>query len=358
LESETLQPPEIAAPQLPPTPAPPAEHAVEFTATWQEYFRIWIVNLALTVATLGIYSAWAKVRRKRYFYEHTLLDGEPFEYRGRPIAILKGRVIAVVAVAITYGTGHFAPALLWAVALCAVFVVPWLVVRSFAFNAYSSAYRNIRFHFRGRYWKCWRIMLGYGVLTIVTFGLGYAFLKTRLTEFIVRNHAFGTTSFDMPDLKKTFFSAYGRMIGLGFVTGVAVGFLTAFVISQTHARPNSAIAWGLNAVSYTLYLGIFAYIRSRILNYTWNQATLGTIRFRSTLRARELFAIYVVNVVAILATLGLAAPWAVVRTLRYRAEHLAVLAGESLDSHVAAEALGVAAVGEEVGEMLDVDFSI
>ena len=33
-----------------------------FTGQGAEYFRIWIVNLALTVATLGIYSAWAKVR--------------------------------------------------------------------------------------------------------------------------------------------------------------------------------------------------------------------------------------------------------------------------------------------------------
>jgi len=36
---------------------------VEFTAGAGEYFRIWIVNLALTIVTLGVYSAWAKVRR-------------------------------------------------------------------------------------------------------------------------------------------------------------------------------------------------------------------------------------------------------------------------------------------------------
>jgi uncharacterized membrane protein YjgN (DUF898 family) len=38
----------------------------EFRGTGGEYFRIWIVNLLLTILTLGIYSAWAKVRQLRY----------------------------------------------------------------------------------------------------------------------------------------------------------------------------------------------------------------------------------------------------------------------------------------------------
>ena len=65
----------------------------EFRATGSEYFRIWIVNLLLTIVTLGIYSAWAKVRRLRYFYGSTLLDGHSFEYHGKPLAILKGRLV-------------------------------------------------------------------------------------------------------------------------------------------------------------------------------------------------------------------------------------------------------------------------
>src|SRR5216117_1580348 len=51
----------------------------EFTGTAAEYFRIWIVNLFFTLATLGIYSAWAKVRKRRYFYGSTRLDGDSFE---------------------------------------------------------------------------------------------------------------------------------------------------------------------------------------------------------------------------------------------------------------------------------------
>lgn len=49
--------------------APPYFHTpFRFTGNGREYFRIWIVNTLLTILTLGIYSAWAKVRKKRYIY--------------------------------------------------------------------------------------------------------------------------------------------------------------------------------------------------------------------------------------------------------------------------------------------------
>src|SRR5512132_4595905 len=77
--------------------APSAAVPLQFTGQAGEYFKIWIVNLCLSVVTLGIYSAWAKVRRKRYFYGSTLLQGSSFEYLGNPVAILKGRLIVLAA---------------------------------------------------------------------------------------------------------------------------------------------------------------------------------------------------------------------------------------------------------------------
>src|SRR6187549_2650949 len=76
---------------VPPTPKPLVR--ISFEADGAEYFRIWITNVALTVVTLGIYSAWAKVRRQQYFYRTTRLDGSSFDYHGQPLAILKGRLV-------------------------------------------------------------------------------------------------------------------------------------------------------------------------------------------------------------------------------------------------------------------------
>ena len=69
--------------------------SLEFKGSGSEYFKIWIVNLFLSILTLGIYSAWAKVRRKRYLYGNTSVKGASFEYHASPLTILKGRLIAV-----------------------------------------------------------------------------------------------------------------------------------------------------------------------------------------------------------------------------------------------------------------------
>jgi Zn-dependent protease with chaperone function len=71
----------------------PSRILFEFKGNGSEYFRIWVVNILLSVVTLGIYSAWAKVRRKQYFYGNTRVNGAGFEYLGSPAKILKSRLI-------------------------------------------------------------------------------------------------------------------------------------------------------------------------------------------------------------------------------------------------------------------------
>jgi len=65
-----------------------------------EYFKIWIVNILLTILTLGIYAAWATVRNNRYFYSNLYLDDNNFRYLAEPIQILKGRLIAIAVLVI------------------------------------------------------------------------------------------------------------------------------------------------------------------------------------------------------------------------------------------------------------------
>ena len=79
---------------------------IRFSGSAGEYFKIWIVNIALTVVTLGIYSPWAKVRKLRYFYTNTSLEDGHFDYHANPKAILYGRLIAVGMLVIYYATGN------------------------------------------------------------------------------------------------------------------------------------------------------------------------------------------------------------------------------------------------------------
>lgn len=124
-------------------------HRLSFSGSGKEYFGIWIVNVLLTIITLGIYSAWAKVRRNRYFYGNTVLLGRAFEYHAKGKQILIGRVI-VFAYLIFYNVMlTFVPIAGIILALLLVVFVPWLVVRGLRFSARVTSYRNVRFDFVG-----------------------------------------------------------------------------------------------------------------------------------------------------------------------------------------------------------------
>ena len=338
-------------------------YPIEFTADTGEYFRIWIVNLALTIITLGIYSAWAKVRKRRYFYGHTRIDGEGFEYRANPVAILKGRLIAVAVFAAFYAVNRYAPLYVWVLYLVLLVVGPWLAVRSLAYNAYNSAYRNVRFAFSGTYGACFKIVLGYGLLTAVTLGLGFPFLKRRLVQFAMDNHSYGATPFALAEgFKKPFVRPYFVVFGVSVLLGVA---LLAFFVATGATAPgrgeHARILQASLIAVVLFYAAIFfqiAYIRARTMNAVWNHLGVGPVRFESALRARDLLWLYFSNLVVLALTIGLAAPWATVRTARYRAAKTTVVAAGSLDSFAQAQAQSLGAAGEEIGEMFGFDIAL
>jgi uncharacterized membrane protein YjgN (DUF898 family) len=338
------------------------QYPLEFTGKAGEYFRIWIVNLALTIVTLGIYSAWAKVRKKRYFYGHTWIDGENFDYHGQPIAILKGRLIAVALLAIYSLAEHISPLLKVGAFVALLFAVPWLVVRSAAFNAYNSAYRNVRLHFDGTYTQALGIVIGYGFLTVITLGLFYPAFRARLARFIASHHLYGTARFSIGPLTRgfygIFFRASGLLIGGGFLLGAAVAGVFAGAMRGAVPSTFGPSMFGAIAGGYALYLLVYAYVRARTTNLIWNEITVGPASFLCILRARDLAWIYVTNIFSVIVTLGLATPWAVVRTMRYRASKMRVLATGGLERFVAAEAKQVSAAGEAVGEIFDIDFGL
>ncbi len=57
-------------------------HTIEYVGTRGELMPIVLMNLLLTILTLGIYHFWAKTNIRKYLWDKTRFDGEPFEYTG------------------------------------------------------------------------------------------------------------------------------------------------------------------------------------------------------------------------------------------------------------------------------------
>jgi uncharacterized membrane protein YjgN (DUF898 family) len=185
--------PSLTLDEPPPPPPPPAAapqeaasdepvtHRLKFVGSGSDYFRIWIVNLLLTIVTLGIYSAWAKVRREQYFHRNTLLDNSGFDYHGNPVAILKGRAIAWILLLGLWYVDQWQHEFYFYALLALLPLLPWLLVRSFAFRARNTSYRGLRFNFHGTYLGLCKILIGYALLVIAA-SWAMQFASERLWE--------------------------------------------------------------------------------------------------------------------------------------------------------------------------------
>lgn len=359
----------------------------EFNGKAMAYFRIWIVNLCLTLITFGIFSAWAKVRKKRYVYSHTRLDGTPFQYLAQPIPILKGRLIAAIGFALYYLATHFFGFLMPYVLGAGLILAPWVIVRSAAFNARYSAFRNMTFHFDGRYFGAAKTIYVWGLVPLFAVGMMFIpsmmtglkkiniivgivfiaiafsgsvyfpFWMRRFKHFIVTHTAYGNQKGKFSATGGQFFKIYFKaglfMLGIGILAAIFGGVLTVVMKNKT---------WGTAVIipilMYVGYIFSFAYVRANRGNLVWNSIRLGPIRFHSTLNWWELMKLYISNAIGIIFSLGLLIPWAIIRTLKYRIDHLQAIQLGELAQFQGTKMDAVGAAGAETLDFFDVDLSL
>ena len=151
-----------------------------------------------------MYSAWAKVRRNKYFYNNTFIENVGFDYHAKPISILKGRLIAVVLLVVA----AINPILQSLVFLLIFIALPWLVVRGSIFNSRNSSHRGLRFDFIGTVGKAVGVFIGLPLLTVITFGLAAPYAAHEKNQFLMNNHRFGLSQFDMKRVVKGFYKVY------------------------------------------------------------------------------------------------------------------------------------------------------
>ena len=318
----------------------------EFRGDGAEFFKIWIVNLLLTILTLGIYSAWAKVRSNRYFYSNVYLEGESFRYLAEPMQILLGRLIAVAFFAVYILAAQLSPLVGGVLIILLTIATPFLVIRSLAFNLRMTAYRNIQFRFDASYGEAAMALLVWPVLGVLSLGLLYPYAMLKSQQFLVRNAAYGTTPFGYEATTW----AYGRIFlyFLGILVVVGLFHLVFYFLF-----PPALII--VMAVGYVV---AFGYFTVALTNLYYASAGLGVHGLSADLEMPGYLQIFLTNALFIVLTLGLYLPFAQVRMARYRAEHIYFLANGSLDDFVAAERRQVNALGEEMGEVFDFDIGV
>ena len=385
------------------------EHPLEFSGQTGEFFGIWIVNILLSILTLGIYSAWAKVRTKQYFYGNTQLDGSAFEYTADPVRILKGRVLAVIALVAYSLVGEVWPNLSGIAFLVLMALLPAVIVMSQSFRMRNTRWRGIRFAFERDYLNAYRLftpailyvavivaipfvvgldfeVLGnaeseedffpeslknYFIYTGIVFviaGLLFPWWHRSLYTYLCNRGFYGRARFSGHFLTKSFYGLYLKAFLILVVAGLAVTLPTILLVSggtlfAGAMDGGSKASWAvLLAFIPMLFLMVpyglaFAYIQAQRTNLIYGNLRLPELNITAELETLKIFGLYFTNTLAILLTLGLAVPWARIRTARYKLSRMHVLVSD-FDHLTAGGSSDQNALGEEVGEFFGLDLGL
>ena len=351
----------VAAAATAPAAGAGNELPFQFNGSGKEYFGIWIVNLLLSIITLGIYSAWAKVRNKRYFNGHTELDGHRFDYHASPIAILKGRIIVVVVLVVLNLLAQLHPLL--SLVLIAVYAValPWVIIRGLRFNANMTSYRNLRFHFEGTKWNAFKTYILWPIAAVFTLGGLIPFSSRANARFLGDGHSYGQSQFAADPPLKPYYKGLGVALLIVIAVLVIAGIILFLGFLGTDGLEGgggdeilAAVLSGV--VLIPIYLAfIVAFVAYAVVsrNVGFNALTLENgHQFHSTLTIKGYSWILITNFLLIIITLGIYIPWAKVRAARYLAENTSMIANGDLDRFVEGQ---VDSRGVASGEFLDIE---
>ena len=357
-----------------------------FEGTGKEYFRIWIVNIALSILTLGIYSAWAKVRSNRYMYANTYLNGSNFEYNADPIRILIGRIIVVsfYILFVLFSQYLFMFEVAAGIAIVAFIAMPWLVRQAVSFKLRNTSYRHVPFRYTGKTGDFYLFFLWHGLLNIFTLFLAFPFSYIRFKELVLHHAHYGQGTFSFRGKVQNIYEIYFSVIGWAMLFIIALILIIALVGGVYGASLGDSLGaeemillsgGGLEEEggefgSDSFLTGLITFMVILIYlplifgqkglsdayfsNYVRNHTSLDEAPLRGDMNPFKLAWISISNALAIIFTLGLLYPWSQIRYLKYKLEHtsFACTNYDQFESHGYEQG---STIGEEMVDFFDIN---
>jgi uncharacterized membrane protein YjgN (DUF898 family) len=324
---------------------PVFEARLQFTGTGSEYFGIWAFNTLLTLLSLGIYSAWAKQRKARWFAQHTVLLGDRFDYHGVPLRILGGRLLALTLLAL-YSYGFLiSPVLGWSVLALLVVAGPILFASAQRFRLANTSWRGLRFDFRPPtrrvYLVCVPMIalwlsgtaltalgasMGWILWGVVLLALGFPLAHARLKQLQHEYAWLGGTRFTFSAAAADFYGLYAKALFL-LVIG-ALGAAMSMAALATVAKPSAmtplwSILGGVLSAA-AIWVAVWPYFAARMQQIVWSHTQWRNVRFRGEMTASSLWGLTFSQGWRVLFSAGLYWPFAAVAIARYRVESIFV----------------------------------
>ena len=341
-----------------PDPAP-----IKFTGKATDYFGIWLSNTVLSILTIGIYTAWAKVKRNRYFLGNTIILGDRIEYHATGLMLFKGRLIVAAVIAVYAGISFISPTAQAIMAIAALPFFPWVINRALKFNARMTSWRNVRFDWHGQYWGVAKVYFLWPIISVLTLGALAPMAARARREYLANNYGLGRERFGAKTPLKPYYMALLWTILFGVVlSAVFAGVIAALFpywsdeLSASLDASSEFPVWLLMIVAPFLAIGpavIYFQILSR--NIIVSALNLGEVAaFHSNIHPLWYLWILLSNFFATIFSALLMYPWAQIRAYRYQTEKITVHPMIEIGTFLDIGARSGQAFGEEFGDMQDI----
>ena len=310
------------------------KHQLKFYGDGGKLFGIYIVNLLLTMVTLGFYYPWAKATKLQYMYQETEFAGSRFAFLGTGKEMFKGFIKAVIIFMVLYAL-ILIPAfmhkpeyiIVGAILFYIGFIVliPIAIHGSMRYRMSRTTWRGIHFGYRGNRNELVKEFIKGVLLTAVTIGLYGSWFTVKLRKYVIGNIRLGNLKFS--------YNADG---------------LEYFVLNLK----------GLVLTIVTFGVYYFWYMKDVFNFYVENikiEQDEKTVEFTSEASGSEFFKIIFVNIILVVITLGLATPWTIIRTMRYVASCINVDSNLDVDNIQQTEEDYKNATGDDVADLLDIN---
>lgn len=307
-------------------------YKLQFHGKGGDFFGVIIVNWLLTIVTLGLYYPWAKANKLKYLYGETSLNEDRFAFHGTGKEMFKGFIKAIVLFGMFYGLLFLFLYLKMPVVGILLFylgiiaILPIAIHGSYRYRMSRTSWRGIRFGYRGERDVLVKNFFKWIFFTIITFGIYGSWLHMNLRRYILGNIRFGNVEFEY--------------------------------------NGDGADYFWLNLKGYLLTvitLGIYMFWWQKdLFDYYVDNLSLQkdgeSIRLNSTVTGGGIFQLAIVNILIIVFTLGLGYAWAVTRTMEYLFNNIEMEGNIDLDAIHQTEENFRDATGEDISDLLDIDF--
>jgi uncharacterized membrane protein YjgN (DUF898 family) len=275
---------------------------LNFDGNGNGYFGIWVVNIILTIITLGLYYPWAKIANRKYIWNSTSMQGDRFVFNGTGIEIFRGFVIAYSILAVSILLVFFSPYLIFIFYLILFLIMPFAIFGAWRYRISRTSWRGIYFSFDGNMREFFNLFFLHFILTILTFGIYGSWFNVKIMNYLFSHTRFGQYKMN--------FVGKGEDLFVINLLGVILTFITFGIYG----------AWYLkNRFHFTI-------------ENTLLQDENSDYYLRCNLDGGDVFVVNLANGILSAITLGLFTPWAIMRTQKLLLESVFIPEDLELDS--------------------------